>query len=67
MPPRRQHVSDRPPVGVERVATIPMTHQHYQQAVTSLAVLITAWQNGHAEPGPGSGLLASPSRPGERH
>ncbi|MGB6453089.1 MAG: hypothetical protein WBH47_01240 [Streptosporangiaceae bacterium] len=52
---------------VERIATTPMSRPQREQAVSALAVLITAWQHGPAEPDedPASPL---PLRcPGERH
>jgi hypothetical protein len=37
---------------VERTVTTPMSRPQHEQAVTALAVLITAWQHGHiCEPG----------------
>jgi hypothetical protein len=60
---------------VERIATAPMTRQQREQAVTALAVLITAWQHGHAGqphddpagplplPGPVSDTDPAPQRP----
>jgi hypothetical protein len=39
-------------VRVERIATTPMSRPQREQAVTALAVLITAWQHcAAAEPG----------------
>jgi hypothetical protein len=35
---------------VEHIATEPMTARQHEQAVTALAILITAWQHGPAEP-----------------
>ncbi len=35
------------PARVQQVATAPMSSQQREQAVTALAVLITAWQHGH--------------------
>ncbi len=52
MPPPRRHVRQPAPVCVERTVTTPMSRPQHEQAVTALAVLITARQHGHdGEPG----------------
>jgi hypothetical protein len=55
-------------VRVERIATTPMSRPQRDQAVTALAVLITAWQHRPAaEPDRGpAGPLPLPGD-GERH
>jgi hypothetical protein len=45
MPPPRPNASRPTPVRVERIATTPMSRPLRDQAVTALALLITAWQH----------------------
>jgi hypothetical protein len=53
---------------VERIAITPMSRQQRDQAVTALAVLITAWQHDPAtEPGHDPVSLLPLPGPGERH
>jgi hypothetical protein len=55
-------------VRVERIATTPMSRPQRDQAVTALAVLVTAWQHGPAaEPGRDPASLLPLPGPGERH
>jgi len=64
MPLLRPNASRPAPVRVERIATTPICCPQRDQAVTALAVLITAWQHGTAaESLRGSCESASASRP----
>jgi len=68
MPPPRHHASRPAPVRVERIATTPMSRPQRDQAVTALAVLVTAWQHGPVtEPGRDPASLLPLPGPGERH
>lgn len=52
MPPPPRHVRQPATVRVEGTVTTPMSRPQHEQAVTALAVLITAWQRcAAAEPG----------------
>jgi hypothetical protein len=68
MPPPRPQASRPPPVRVERIATTRMSRPQRDQAVTALAVLITAWLHSRAaEPGDDPATLLPLPGPGERH
>jgi hypothetical protein len=68
MPPPRPNARRPAPVRVERIATTPISRPQRDQAVTALAVLITAWQRGTAaEPGEAPASPLPLPGPGERH
>jgi hypothetical protein len=55
-------------VRAERITTTPMSRPQRDQAVTALAVLITAWQHSHAcEPDEDPASPLPLPDPGEQH
>jgi hypothetical protein len=68
MPSPRPHARQPAPARVARIATTPMSSQQREQAVTALAVLITAWQHSHTDwPDEDPPSVIPLPGPGERH